>query len=164
MGNSRDEIAAEQRIGDLLLKRGKTLSLAESCTGGLIGHRITNVSGSAAYFLMDFVVYSNDAKIKFLGVNPSLLKEYGAVSREVAVKMAEGAKKASGSSYSLAVTGIAGPTGGTSDKPVGTVFIAVTSDRGTICNRYSFCGSREEIKNETAQNALELLGKTIREE
>ena len=163
MGNSKDETAIEQTVGDLLLKKGKTVALAESCTGGLIGHRLTNISGSSAYFLIGFIVYSNDAKINFLGVEPSLLKEYGAVSSEVAIQMAEAAKKVSGASFGLAVTGIAGPTGGTSGKPVGTVFIALASGKGTICNLYQFYGTREEIKNETSQNALDLLRETLLE-
>jgi len=158
---AEDDITMEQAVGNLLRKRGMTLALAESCTGGLIGHRITNVSGSSDYFLMGLVVYSNEAKTRFLEVEPSLLKEYGAVSSEVAARMAEGAREAAGASIGLAVTGIAGPAGGSRDKPVGTVFIALASDAGNRCKGFRFRGSREDIKALTAQNALDLLRRAL---
>ena len=152
-----DDETLEGNIGDLLKKKKWTLAVAESCTGGLIGHRLTNVSGSSEYFLEGAVTYSNEAKQIRLGVDPALIEAHGAVSEEVATAMAEGIRQKSGSDFGLAVTGIAGPTGGTPDKPVGLTFIAVTGPQGTQCEQFRFHQDRVRNKERAAQAALNLL-------
>jgi nicotinamide-nucleotide amidase len=143
--------------GELLKKTGLTLSLAESCTGGLIAHRITNISGSSNYFLGGVVAYSNEAKEKILGVPHETLLRYGAVSENTALAMAEGVRTFSGIEVGLSATGIAGPTGGTPDKPVGTVWLAArVGDRErVVCRR--FLGDRDQIRRRAAQSALDLV-------
>jgi len=126
----------EERIGQLLLAQGLTLATAESCTGGLVAHRITNVSGSSAYFSGGFVTYSNEAKERFLGVRHETLLVHGAVSEETAREMAWGARQQMGVDVAVAVTGIAGPTGGTPEKPVGLVYIALSGPAGERCRRF----------------------------
>jgi nicotinamide-nucleotide amidase len=154
--NSRNR-NVEETVVRLLTKRQQTLALAESCTGGRLAHRITNVPGASKVFVGGLVVYSNAAKQKFLGVRAATLARHGAVSEAVAREMAEGAWKRFGADFAIAVTGIAGPTGGTKAKPVGTVFIALTGARGTVVERkLNFCG-REQFKDLTAQQALERL-------
>ncbi|MDA0999370.1 MAG: CinA family protein [bacterium] len=154
----------EKTLGDLLLERNWRVVTAESCTGGLIGHRITNVAGSSAYFLLGLATYSNEAKEKYLGVSRAILDTEGAVSEPCARAMAEGARAAAGAEVGVATTGIAGPTGGTPDKPVGTVFMAVSVPAGTWVERHQFDGGREEIKAKTAEAALRLACRLIREE
>jgi nicotinamide-nucleotide amidase len=144
-----------------LIQRKETLALAESCTGGLIAHLITNVPGASKMFKGGIVAYSNEAKEKFLQVRAVSLKQNGAVSREVAAEMAEGARKRFGADYAVAVTGIAGPTGGTKDKPTGTVFMAVAGSFGTVVERKLNRFGREKFKEATARQALELLKKQI---
>src|SRR6266542_1967748 len=117
--------ALETKIVRLLTERNQTLALAESCTGGYLAHRVTNVPGASAIFSAGFVTYSNQAKQQFLGVRAETLKQHGAVSESVAREMAEGARRVSHTDYAVAVTGIAGPGGGTPEKPVGTVFISL---------------------------------------
>jgi nicotinamide-nucleotide amidase len=152
-----DDEILEGIIGELLKENNWTLAVAESCTGGLIGHRLTNVSGSSDYFLEGAVIYSNAAKQSRLGVDPALIKTHGAVSPEVATAMAEGISQKSGSDFGLAVTGIAGPTGGTPDKPVGLTYIAVTGTDGTRCEKFLFHQDRVRNKERAAQAALNLL-------
>ncbi len=147
----------EKKIGLLLKETGLTLSLAESCTGGLIANMLTNVAGSSEYFYGGVVAYSNSAKVKYLGVDESTLKTFGAVSSETAREMADGMRKSSGTDIALAVTGIAGPDGGSPLKPVGLVYIAISGQNETVCRDYIFKGNRGEIKNLTANNALQLL-------
>lgn len=156
-----DEETMEVTVGNLLRLKEKTLSVAESCTGGLVGEKITKVPGSSGYFLMGLVTYSNEAKHKLLGIQLSLIEEHGAVSSQVASAMAQGIKRVSRSDYGLAVTGIAGPGGGSPEKPVGTVFVALSSERGTQFKGFRFHGGREEIREKTAQAALDLLRKVI---
>jgi len=122
--------AIDEKIAKLLRESGLTLSVAESCSGGLIAKRITDIPGSSAYFLLGAVTYSNDSKELVLGVPAGLIEKYGAVSSEVALAMAEGVRKISGSDLAIATTGIAGPDGGSPEKPVGTVFIAIDSPDG----------------------------------
>jgi nicotinamide-nucleotide amidase len=145
----------------LLTERKQTLALAESCTGGYIANRITHVPGASAVLLAGWVTYSNEAKQKFLGVRTETLAQHGAVSEAVAREMAAGARREIGSDYAIAVTGIAGPGGGTPDKPVGTTFIALATDRHTFVlkpvNRYD----RETFKYVTSQQSLELLRRTL---
>ena len=144
-------------VGELLRRKGLTLSLAESCTGGLIAKLVTDVAGSSEYFLEGAVTYADAAKIRALGVSPALLAEHGAVSSEVAMSMATGMRNNSGSDIALAVTGIAGPGGGSAEKPVGTVFIALATAAGCRAQGYRFFGSRDEIRNSTAFMAMEWL-------
>ncbi|MBP3855677.1 MAG: nicotinamide-nucleotide amidohydrolase family protein [Ruminiclostridium sp.] len=146
----------------LLKERGLTLASAESCTGGLISAEITSVSGSSDVFGYGVCTYANEAKMKLLGVREETLAAVGAVSEETAVQMAEGVRKLSGADMAVSVTGIAGPTGGTPDKPVGTVYIGFSSESGTYAKRYLFTGadfpeakdSREAVRYETAFTAL----------
>jgi competence/damage-inducible protein CinA C-terminal domain len=153
----------EQHIIDLLTKKGKTLSLAESCTGGLLAKRITDISGSSKVFNCGIVSYSNDIKHSVLNVSNDLLTQYGAVSRQVASQMAAGVKKVSGSDYALSITGIAGPNGGTSKKPVGLVYIAAAFDDTVIAEKHIFDGSRgrEYIRQCACNYALNLLRRAL---
>jgi nicotinamide-nucleotide amidase len=152
-----DDDQLEAVIVRLLAERKQTLALAESCTGGQIANRLTNVPGASAVLWGGLVTYSNEAKVKLLGMPAATLAQHGAVSEETARAMAEGARKVSGADHALAVTGIAGPSGGSEAKPVGTVFIArATPDQTVVlrcCNRYD----RETFKHVTSQQALELL-------
>lgn len=151
----------EQVIGSMLAERGLTLSVAESCTGGLIASRITDVSGSSAYFERGVVAYSNRSKVELLGVQEELLSRTGAVSKEIAEAMAEGIRTRSGTRFGLSTTGIAGPTGGSAEKPVGLVWIGIADDRGTIAVKHTFGGDRGLIKERASQAALELLRRRI---
>jgi nicotinamide-nucleotide amidase len=141
----------------LLIERKQTLALAESCTGGFIANRITNVPGASEVFLGGVVAYSNEAKQKFTGVRAETLKQHGAVSEAVAREMAEGARKKFGADFTIAVTGIAGPSGGTRDKPVGTVFIALAGEFETMVERKLNFFEREKFKEVTGRQALEML-------
>ena len=153
----------EEAVGEALRKKGQTLAAAESCTGGLLSHRITNVPGSSEYFLQGVVTYSNLAKQHHLGVRRETLARCGAVSEEVAREMAEGMLRASGSDWALSITGIAGPTGKTGAKPLGLTHIALASRRNrTLCRRYLFFGSRLEVKERMVNSALDFLRREMR--
>lgn len=145
----------EEVVGRLLAEKGKTLSVAESCTGGLIGHRLTNVPGSSAYFQGGVISYSNAAKVDLLQVSPKALEVHGAVSSQTAEEMARGVRRRMKSDLGLAVTGIAGPDGGTEEKPVGTVHIALASPDKTESRRYRFWGRRQQVKLNTSTMALD---------
>ncbi len=147
----------EETIGALLKERGLTIGVAESLTGGLVMNRITNISGSSAYFLGGVVAYSNELKKRLLGVKEDTIRKYGAVSRETAIEMAEGIKKLTGADIGISTTGIAGPTGETKEKPVGLVYTAVCGPNGVICERNIFTGNRLMIKESSAQKALDML-------
>ena len=151
----------EEALGALLRAKGLTLATAESCSGGLIGHRITNVAGSSAYYIGGVVSYSNDAKERLLGVKSESLAMHGAVSETVAREMADGARRRLGADIAVAVTGIAGPGGGTAEKPVGLVHMAVSGEGWTRAERTVFLGNREQIKSQTAERALRLLNEAI---
>jgi nicotinamide-nucleotide amidase len=145
----------EEALGGLLRDKNLSLAAAESCTGGLISHRITNVAGSSSYFLEGVVSYSNEAKEKILGVPHGLLVEHGAVSAPVVEAMARGVRNLSGSGIGVAVSGIAGPGGGTPEKPVGTVYIGTDSaSHGTRSEKFLFHGTRKEIKLATSSRAI----------
>lgn len=144
----------EKTIGDLMRKKGWTLSIAESCTGGLICDRITDISGSSDYFMGGMVTYSNESKERLLGVPRKDIERYGAVSAQVARKMAQGVRKTFGTTFGLSTTGIAGPTGGSNEKPVGLVFIGLSDGKRTIIKKVIFKGSRREIKKGSAQRSL----------
>jgi nicotinamide-nucleotide amidase len=144
-------------VGDLLASRGKTLAVAESCTGGLIAKMLTDLAGASQYLLCGWVVYSNEAKIRDLDVPPDLLRKHGAVSQETAAAMARGARLRAKADYAVAVTGIAGPTGGTPDKPVGLVFISVDDVQGITTHRFQFARDRQFIRQRAANTALNML-------
>ena len=161
----RDEETLELVVGRLLLERRLTVSMAESCTGGLVGHRLTNIAGSSRYVERGVVVYSNEAKEELLGVPADLLRSHGAVSAPVAEAMAAGICRISGSACGLAVTGIAGPDGGTPAKPVGTVFIAAAAPGPggphIEVRRFRFAGGREAVKWQSSQAALDMLRRAL---
>jgi len=152
----------EEVVGLKLTVGGYTLSVAESCTGGLLAQRLTDVPGSSKYFIEGVVAYANDAKTRTLGVEPMLLMEHGAVSAPVAEAMAEGLRKRAGTDYGLSITGIAGPDGGTEEKPVGTVFIALADDVRTEHRKLHLPGDRQLIRCRASQAALDLLRRRLR--
>jgi competence/damage-inducible protein CinA-like protein len=149
------DVSMEEVVGRLLTDRKLTLAVAESCTGGLIGHRLTNVPGSSRYFKGDLVTYSNDVKAGVLGVSAQTLEKFGAVSEECVREMAAGARRGTQADLAIATSGIAGPDGGTPDKPVGTVCIALDSERARVSRRYQLRGTRDWIKLLTSQVALD---------
>ena len=155
------EINVEQhleiQVGNILRERKLTLALAESCTGGLVSDRITNVPGSSEYFLGGIVAYAYGAKVSLLNVTWDSLKAYGAVSREVVLEMAHGARKALNADTAASISGIAGPGGGTLEKPVGTVWLAVAAPDGAWTREFHFSGSREQIKSFSADSALQFI-------
>ena len=159
------DVTMEEVVGEMLLKKRQTLALAESCTGGLLAHRITRIAGSSAYFLGGAVTYSNQEKIRALGVDPVTLENFGAVSRETALEMSQGIKALTGASIALSVTGIAGPSGGSPEKPVGTVWvsIATTHRHDAKLLKLMVLTDRERIIQGTSQDALNWLRLTLSE-
>ena len=153
----KDDDTLEQVVGYLLSMKRKTISLAESCTGGLIMDMITNVPGSSSYFIGGVVAYSNEIKTGKLKVPKSFLKESGAVSKEVALAMAEGVRRYASSDIGLSITGIAGPSGATPDKPVGLVCLALAWEVGSASEQHNFLGSRRQIKEQSAVTGLDML-------
>jgi len=151
----------EEVVGQLLLKRGQSLALAESCTGGLISQRITRIAGSSAYYLGGAVTYSNEAKVRFLGVNPTTLENHGAVSRETALEMSQGIREKTGADIGLSVTGIAGPSGGTAAKPVGMVWMSVAMEKFHEARLFQFHGERERVILGASQTALNWLRRCL---
>jgi len=147
----------EERLGKLLREHGKTISVAESCTGGLISHRITNIPGSSDYYEGGVVSYSNKSKTDILHVSPITLKKLGAVSYQTAKEMAKGIRQIYGTDLGIATTGIAGPGGGSPKKPVGLVYICLSIQDKTICRRFTFKGSRREIKTKSSEAALRIV-------
>jgi len=154
---AEEEIGVETTVGQLLTEQRKTVALAESCTGGLVAQRLTDVSGASAYLFAGLVTYDNRAKIELLGIDPSLIETHGAVSEEVARAMAEGAVARCKTDCALSITGIAGPDGGTEEKPVGLVWMAVTLDGKTTSRSIRTMGNREMIRARAAQAALNML-------
>ena len=154
---SVDGRTLEVVVGDLLREKQFTVAVAESCTGGLLTSRLTDVPGSSAYIERGFVCYSNRSKVELLGVSDALLSEHGAVSDPVAQAMAEGARARSGTNVGIGVTGIAGPDGGTPEKPVGTVSIAVVVDGETRVRTFKFVGGREQVKFQASQAAMNMV-------
>jgi len=150
-----DDTSMEAVVGELLQGRKKTLSVAESCTGGLIGHRLTSVPGSSLYFDRGVIVYSNRSKMEMLGVRQNTIDTYGAVSYQTVREMAEGVRSVSKTDIGLAVTGIAGPSGGERNKPVGTVFIGLSVGKEIFSSQYLFSGTRERVKITTSEMALD---------
>ncbi|MGA2740788.1 MAG: competence/damage-inducible protein A [Bryobacteraceae bacterium] len=154
---SRNGQSLEEVVGDMLRERHNTLSVAESCTGGLLGERITSVPGSSAYFLGGFITYTNRMKVECLGVPEETIVEFGAVSKETAEAMAVGARRRTGATYALAITGVAGPDGGTEKKPVGTAFVALADAAGCQVLHRQFFGDRTRIRQFSTQMALDML-------
>ena len=158
---SRKGETIEQIVSYLLQMRGMTLATAESCTGGLLAERITSISGSSRYFLGGAVVYSNALKTQFANVPKALIDKHGAVSREVAQALAEGIRKRCLSSYGVGITGVAGPTGGTEQKPVGLVYVALAGEEGTQVVERNFPGDRARIRQFASQQALEMIRRAL---
>jgi nicotinamide-nucleotide amidase len=158
---AESEIELGEVVIGLLRRDGTTLSVAESCTGGLVSHRLTDVPGSSLVFLGGYVAYADAAKVRDLGIAPSLLESRGAVSQEVVEAMASGARLRTGSDWALALSGIAGPGGGTPEKPVGLVHIALAGPAGLIAERHVFSGRREAVKFQAGQRALDLLRRRL---
>ena len=151
----------EQIVSYYLQMRNATIAVAESCTAGLLAQRLTSISGSSRYFLGGAVVYSNELKTSFADVPPELIEAHGAVSREVAVALAEGIRRRTGATFGIGITGVAGPTGGTPEKPVGLVFHALASDRGTDVVERSFPGDRKRIRWFASQQALDMVRRKL---
>lgn len=147
----------EEEIIARLVERGRTVAVAESCTGGLIGHRLTQVPGSSAAFLGGVIAYHNGVKERVLGVPAEVLEREGAVSEATALAMAEGARRLLRADVAVAVTGIAGPTGGTDEKPVGLTYVALAGPEARICERHLWRGERQANKESSAEAALALL-------
>jgi len=147
----------EKAIGTFLRQKGWTLSIAESCTGGLVSDRITNISGSSDYFEGGIVSYSNRAKARHLSIPMKVIERHGAVSPQVARRMAQGVRKAFRTTFGLSTTGVAGPTGGTKKTPVGRVFIAISEGKRTRVSKETFNGTRQTIKRKAAERSLILL-------
>lgn len=156
-----DDITLEAAVVEMLREEGKSLAVAESCTGGLLGGRFTSVPGSSDVFIGGFITYRNQMKVRMLGVPEDLLQSHGAVSEECALAMAEGARRTAASDLALSITGIAGPDGGTEEKPVGLVYIAVVDASGARAFRNQFLGGREDVRRRSTQFALTLLRKTL---
>jgi nicotinamide-nucleotide amidase len=161
---SRTGETMEEAVGALLRSRGRTLACAESCSGGLLSHRLTNVPGSSSYFLEGVISYGNTSKNRLLGVPLSLIREHGAVSGPVAEAMARGVMRRAGSDYGLSITGIAGPEGGTAAKPVGLVYTGLAWRSGAAVEKNVFFGRREIVKFQSTQKALDVLRRRLMEE
>ncbi|MCX8130352.1 MAG: competence/damage-inducible protein A [Clostridia bacterium] len=158
---SADNKSMDEVTGELLLKHNITIAFAESCTGGLAAGRLTSVPGISRIFSRGIVSYSNESKVENLGVKPETLDKYGAVSRETAIEMAAGVRKLAGTDLGLSITGIAGPGGGTEEKPVGLVYVALASDKNEECKELRLWGSRERIRNVTILHAFDMIRQHI---
>ena len=156
-----DEEDLEAVIGRLLTQQGATIAVAESCTGGHIADRLTNISGSSAYFERGVVTYSNASKVNLLGVPEDIIARDGAVSESVAVAMAEGVRRIAGTNFGVSTTGIAGPTGGSAEKPVGLVWIGFADGNSTVAKRFQFGDDRMLIKERSSQAALEMIWRRV---
>ena len=159
-----EDASVQQLVHQMLTQRGKTLAVAESCTGGVIASRFTAMAGSSAYFLAGVVAYANEAKRDVLGVSYDDIMRYGAVSEQVARQMAEGVRRVTGADYAIATTGIAGPSGGSAEKPVGTVWMAVATPRRTIAMMRNSGTDRGQIVNRASAYAIEMLYKELKAE
>ena len=151
------QIKNYRQLVDYLKENKFTIATAESCTGGLIAKLITDVAGSSEVFIGGIVSYSNEMKKKWLAVKETTLFKFGAVSKQTVVEMLEGIHHETGATFCIAVSGIAGPGGGTREKPVGTVFIGVRNDSQTVVEEFHFAGSRENIRNSSAQKIIEMI-------
>jgi PncC family amidohydrolase len=145
------------QIHKSLIRNKKTVAVAESCTGGLVSKLLTDLPGSSGYFVLGLITYSNASKASLLKINPLLIRTKGAVSKEVALKMAQSARKLAKVDFGIGITGIAGPGGQTAGKPAGTVFIAISAKRESICKKFRFHGSRTQVRKKAALESLALL-------
>jgi nicotinamide-nucleotide amidase len=161
---AEEDIPIEQLVGQYLILKNKTVATAESCTGGHIAHVITSVPGSSAYYKGTVVAYSNDVKIKLLQVDKKLIRKYGAVSKEVVEQMAKGVLRSMSTDYAIATSGIAGPDGGSIDKPVGTTWISVVAKDACVTKKFQFSYDRKLNIERATQKALLMLFKLLREE
>ena len=152
----------ERELGELLMLKGKTIATAESCTGGNIAVQLTSIAGSSAYFRGSIVAYANDVKERVLGVRPESLEQFGAVSEPVVRQMAEGARRLVGTDYAVSTSGIAGPTGGTAEKPIGTVWIGVAGPERTIARKFVFSFTRERNIGKATMKAIEMVIEEVR--
>jgi nicotinamide-nucleotide amidase len=155
------EVSMEEVTGELLIKNNVTISLAESCTGGLLSRKLTDIPGISSVFNRAVVSYSNQSKVENLGVNPVTLEKFGAVSRQTAVEMAKGIRKISGTDLGVSVTGIAGPGGGTAEKPVGLVYVALDGCDGEYCRELKLWGNREKIRNVSTLHAMDIIRRYV---
>ncbi len=153
----RDGETLEEVVGRKLTAARKTVAVAESCTGGLISGRLTDLPGSSVYFKGAVIAYSNEMKISILGVRPSTIRKFGAVSRQTAGEMASGVMRLAGTSYGLSVTGIAGPSGSTKNKPIGLVYVSLAGPGRSVCKEFRFRGNRSAIRSKASQAALDLI-------
>ena len=158
---STNNMRLEKNLAQALLRDQKTVAIAESCTGGLLCNRLTNIPGSSAFFWLGVIAYDYAAKVKILKVPPAILKKHGAVSAQVASCMAANVRKILKTDYGIAITGIAGPGGATPTKPVGLVFIAASKQKQNVVKRFLFKGSRLAVKTKAAEAALHLLLKNL---
>jgi nicotinamide-nucleotide amidase len=156
-----EDLPIEEVIGKILTERKLKLAVAESCTGGLICHRITNIPGSSNYFERGVVSYSNESKIEILGVNPETIKNFGAVSEQTAIEMARGVRKISKADIGISTTGIMGPTGATETKPIGLVFVGYSDSEREFAKQFNFADNRVRNKDRTSQAALEILWRAL---
>lgn len=157
IGGEHLKNALEVSAGEILRQRGLRLAAAESCTGGLLSHLITNVPGSSTYFMGGVISYSNEAKVRLLGVRWSTLEKYGAVSQEAVLEMASGVRKALAADIGLSISGVAGPGGGSPDKPVGLTWIGMSTTDVDEAWSYTWSGDRLQVKEQSARQALQLL-------
>ena len=153
--------AIEDVVGERLVAKGWRVATAESCTGGLLARRITDVPGASRYFERGFVTYSNASKLELVGVDPAAIEAHGAVSAPVAEQLAEGARARAGVELGVGITGVAGPDGGSEEKPVGTVFIGIASPGGHAVRRFRFMGTRKTIRERSAQTALDMIRREL---
>jgi PncC family amidohydrolase len=154
----------EVRVGEILSQRGLRLAVAESCTGGLISHLVTNVAGSSVYFLGGMIAYANEAKVHLLGVHQETLEKFGAVSSETVIEMARGVRNNLSADIGISVSGIAGPGGGTPEKPVGTVWIGLSTPKEELARHFHWTGNRLDVKEQSARAALMLLLEYLQKE
>lgn len=158
---ARSEQSLEEVVGMYLVMKNATISVAESCTGGMLAERLTSVPGSSRYFMSGVITYSNESKMELAGIPPLLLEMEGAVSAEIARGLAEGVRQRAGTTIGVGVTGIAGPAGGSAEKPVGTVHIAVATPAGTVHRHFHFPGDREKIRWQASQAALDMVRREL---
>lgn len=158
---TEEAVTLEETVVELLKEKGKTVTTAESCTGGLVAGRLLNVPGASSVYMEGYITYSNEAKEKLLGVSHSTLEQYGAVSKETACEMAEGAAKAAGADLAISVTGIAGPDGGTKEKPVGLVYVGCYADGEARAYEFHFTGNRAKNRESTVAKALTILREAL---
>jgi nicotinamide-nucleotide amidase len=156
-----DDEELEEVVGNILTEKNLTLAIAESCTGGLVATKITDVSGSSNYFMQGIVAYSNESKVELLGINEELIQRHGAVSKEVAEAMAQGVRRVAGTDIGISTTGIAGPTGATETKPVGLVWVGYSDTETTLAVKFNLGDGRKRVKERATQATLEVLRRKL---